>query len=77
VATYQAVEYAGDENDGLENHTDSAPASLAKRVAQMPGLELSDTGEPGNATPAGGLLVGGYASIIISLLQESNDETNG
>lgn len=76
-ATYQAVKYAGNENDGLENHADSAPASLAQCVAQMPRLELRDTSEPGNAASASRLLVGGDATIIVGFLQKGNHETNG
>lgn len=75
--TYQAVKYAGNENDGLENHADSPPASLAKCVAQMPRLELRNTGEPRNTTSAGRLLVGGDATIVVSLLQKCNDKTDG
>ena len=70
----EGVEEARDEDGGLEDHRDGAPAGLGEGVAQVAGFELGGAEEAGGARAGRGLGGGGDGAVVVGFLEEEGDE---
>lgn len=71
---YEEVKETDQEDSGLKQDADDAPARLTRRVPEVARLPLRQTRDAGDAVAEGGLLGGGDGAVVVGLPDDGDDQ---